>query len=78
MKYKLANCKKMWKGNWNTATLLLSLKGLEILHQERRGQVKAIVMERFNDILFHMSGPANKQLTSLNIHDTEEQICPQF
>ena len=36
---------KTWKGNGNTTTLLFSLKGLEILHQERRGQVKTIVME---------------------------------
>jgi hypothetical protein len=41
------------KGNGNTATLLFSLKGLEILHQERRGQVETIVMEHFNSILFH-------------------------
>ena len=33
---------KIWEGNWNT-TPLFSLKGLEILHQERRGQVKTIV-----------------------------------
>jgi hypothetical protein len=31
---------EMWKANGNTITLLFSLKGLEILHQERRGQVK--------------------------------------
>ena len=47
---------KMWKGNGKTITLLFSLKGLDILHQERRAQVKTIVMERFNDILFHKSG----------------------
>ena len=39
---------KMWKGNGNITTLLFSLKGHEILYQERRGQVKTIVMERFN------------------------------
>jgi hypothetical protein len=33
---------KMWKGNWNTAILLFSLKGLEILHQERRGHVNTM------------------------------------
>ena len=52
---------KKWKGNGNTTTLLLSLKGLEILHKKRRGQVKTIVMEHFNGILFHKSGLANKQ-----------------
>ena len=30
---------------------------LEIVHQERRGQVKTIVMEHFDGILFHKSGP---------------------
>ena len=28
----------------NTTTLLFSLKGLEILHQERRGQVNTLLM----------------------------------
>ena len=27
----------MWEGNGNTIKLLFPLKGLEILHQERRG-----------------------------------------
>ena len=54
----------MWKGNGNTTTLLFSLKILEIVHQERGGQVKTIVMEHFNGILFHKSGPANKQHTN--------------
>ena len=45
----------------NTNTLLFSMKGLEILHQVRRGQEKTMVMEQFNSILFHKSGPANKQ-----------------
>ena len=31
---------KMWKGNGNNTTLFFPLKGLEILHQGRRGQVK--------------------------------------
>ena len=39
---------------------IITLKGLEILHQERRGQVKTIVMEHFNSILFYKSRPANK------------------
>ena len=60
MNHKLADGMKKCKGNGNT-TLLFSLKGLEIVHQERRGQVKTIVMEHFNGILFHKSEPANKQ-----------------
>jgi hypothetical protein len=44
----------MWKGSGNINTLLFSLKGLEILHQERRGQV-------------NKSGPANKQHTYQSI-----------
>ena len=64
MNYKLTNGMEMWKGTENTTTLLFSLKGLEILHQARRGQVKTIVMEHFNGILFHQPGPANKQHTN--------------
>ena len=64
MNHKLAKGMKMWKGNRNTTTLLFLLKELEILHQERRGQVKTIVMEHFNDVLFHKSRPANKQHTN--------------
>ena len=60
----MANGMKMWKGNGNTTTLLFSLKRRETVHQERRGQVKTIVMEHFNGILFHKSGPANKQHTN--------------
>jgi hypothetical protein len=54
---------KMWNENGNTTILLLSLKGLEMLYQERRGQGKTIVMESFNIILFHKSGLAKKQDT---------------
>ena len=36
---------KMWKENGNTTTLLFSLKGLVILHQERRGKLNTIVIE---------------------------------
>ena len=43
------------KGNENATILLFSMTGLEILHQERRGQVKTIVMEYFNGILLHKS-----------------------
>ena len=58
------NHMEMWKGNGNTTTLLFSLKKLEIVHQEKRRQVKTIVMEHFNGILFHKSGPAIKQHTN--------------
>jgi hypothetical protein len=68
MNHKLANNMMMWKENRNTNTLLFSLKGLEILHKERRGQVKTIVMEHFNDILFHKSGPVNKHHTNQSIN----------
>jgi hypothetical protein len=36
MNHNLANGMKMWKGNGNTTKLLFSLKGLEILHQEKK------------------------------------------
>jgi hypothetical protein len=55
MNHKLANGINMWKGNGNTTTLLFSLKGLEILHQEKRGEVNTIVMEHLNSILLHNS-----------------------
>ena len=58
MNHMLANGMKMWKENGNTTTLLFSLKGIEILHKERIWQVKNIVMEPFNNIIFHKSGPA--------------------
>ena len=45
---KSANGMKMWKGNGSATTLLFSLKILEIVNKERRGQVKTIVMEHFN------------------------------
>ena len=61
MNHMLTSGMKMWKGNENAITLLFSLKGLEILHQERRGQENPIVMEHFNIIPFYKSGPANKQ-----------------
>ena len=40
---------------------LIFAKGLEILHQERRGQVNTLVMEHFNIILFHKFETAIKQ-----------------
>ena len=42
---------------------------------ERIGQVKTIVMEHFNGILFHKSGPANKQHTNHSlIHNNRFDI----
>ena len=64
MSYKLTIGVKMWKGNGNIPTPLFSLKRLEIVNQERRGQVKTIVIEHFNGILYHMSEPTNKQQTN--------------
>ena len=61
------NGMKMRKGNENAITLLFSLKRLETLYQERRGQVKTIVMEHFNGILFYKFGPAKKQHTNNSI-----------
>ena len=63
MSHKLANGMKMWKGNGNTATLICALKELE----ESKRPLKTIVMEHFNGILFHKSGPANKQHTNQSI-----------
>ena len=51
---------EMWKGNRNTNSLF-SLKDFEILHQERGGQTSP------NIILFHKSGPNNKQQTYQSI-----------
>jgi hypothetical protein len=42
---------KMWKGKGDTTTLLFSLKGLEILYQERRGKVNTIVIVLFKNII---------------------------
>ena len=74
MNHKLTNGMQMWKGNLNTTTLLFSLKELEILHQERRGQMKTIAMEHFNDILFHKSGPANKELANQSVLHIDDKI----
>ena len=60
----------MWKGNGNTTALLFFLKRPEIPHQERRTQVKTIVIEHFNGILFHKFGPANKQHTNKPTNST--------
>ena len=61
MNHKFSKGMVIWKGNGSTTTFL---KGLEILLQERRGEMKTIVTEHFNDILFHKSGLANKQHTN--------------
>ena len=67
---------RMWKRNGNTTTLLFSLKLLEILHQERRGQVNTIMMEHFNISLFYKSGPTNKQHTyQLINHIVDQKIA---
>ena len=71
MNHNLANDMKMWKGKGNTTTLLFSLKGLEIIYQERRGRVKTIVMEHFNGIIFHNSGPADRQHTNDSLIGSE-------
>ena len=73
MNHKLINGMKICKGNGNTTTLLFSLKGLEMLHQKRRVQVKTIAMEHFNSILFHKYGPANKQHTNQSINQSINQ-----
>ena len=40
---------------------LIFLKGLAILHKERREQVNSIAIEPFNSILFHKPEPTDKQ-----------------
>jgi hypothetical protein len=67
MNHNVANGMKMWKGNGNATTLLFSLERLEILHQERRGQVNTRVVEHINSIPFHKSGPATNQHTNQSI-----------
>ena len=59
--HKLTSVMKMRNRIGKTTTLLFSLKGLDNLHQERKGQVNTIVMKQFNSILFHKS--VNKQHT---------------
>jgi hypothetical protein len=68
MNQNFGNGIKMWKGNRNTTTLLFSLNGLEILHQERREEMKTMVIGHFNGMLFHKSEPANKQHTNQSIN----------
>ena len=70
MNHELANGITVWEGNENAIiiiiiiTLLFSMKELLNLHQERRDQVKIIVMQHLNGILFHKFGSANKQHTN--------------
>ena len=69
--HKLLNCTKVWKGNGDTSTF--SLKGLEILHQEWRWQVKSIFLQK--------PGPANKKNTyqsMLIIHSVGLQSVNHF
>ena len=51
MNHKLAIGMKMWKANGYTTTLLFSLKRLEIVHLERRGQVKTASSSTSPDLL---------------------------
>ena len=69
---------KLWKGNGNTASLKFSQKRLEILHQERRGQVNTIVMEHFNNILFYKSEPSNKQYTYRSVSFYNSSLYPNM
>ena len=50
--------------------IIILLEGLEILHLERGGQVKTMVLEHFNGILLHKSGPANLQYTNQPINQS--------
>ena len=73
----MADGMKKCKGNGST-TLLFSLKGLEILGQERRGRLKTIVMEHFNSIFFHKSGSANKQYTNQSFTETITKVIGEL
>ena len=66
--HKFSNSMKIGKGNGSTTTLLFSLKRLDIVHVERRALVNTIVMENFNNILFHKSGAASMQNTYQSIN----------
>jgi hypothetical protein len=69
MDLNLVNGMKRWKECGNITILLFSSKGLEILHQERRGQVNAMAIKHSNSIFFHKPGPANKEQTYQSIND---------
>ena len=64
---------EMWKRNGNATILLFSLKGLEIVHHEIKVQVNTIPMAHFKSILFHKSGPGNKQCTYQSINQYKPQ-----
>ena len=82
MNHKLANSREMWEGNGNTTTSLFSLKGLEILHQERRGQVNTMVMEHFKSILLPNSDllissiPINRESKQRRIPYYDQRSTP--
>ena len=61
MNHNMANGNEDVERKLANYRIIIFLDGLEILHQEKGGQVKTIVMEHFIDILFHKSGTANKQ-----------------
>ena len=74
----ILNYINQYQNNWPTAWICgnetgilpyypFPLKGLKILHRERRGQVSTVMMEQFNSILLHKSGLANKQHTNQSI-----------
>ena len=58
----MANGRKMWNGNVNITKLLFCLKIIEILHQERRGQVNTTVIEHINPDLVTSSTPINQSM----------------
>ena len=55
-------------------TLFFPVKGLGILHRDRKGKVNTIVMEYFNSILFNKSGPVNRQHTNQSIKLEKESL----
>jgi hypothetical protein len=55
--------------------IIFFLKGLEILHQEKRGHVETIVLKHVNSILFPNSEPANKQHTYQSINQSINWEC---
>ena len=64
----------MWKGNRNTTTLLFSLKRLEIVHEERRGQMKTFsngTLQRHPPPQVRTCQQAAYQPTNQIIHNNE-------
>ena len=70
MKHKWTNRTKLGRGNGNSVILLFSFKKFEIVHKKGRGQVNAIVIEYFNNILFPKSAPIKKQHTNQSINQS--------